>query len=79
MPVPGDEETRGTSRPYRAFHLALTEPTLPVRFKFPNALPAVFAQRVIGQARNVEPVRWPYRGLTIPALFPTLRKGRPWE
>ncbi len=84
-PIPG-EVPSGSSIPYRAFRLGLTRPTLPVHWppgsayrQYPNALPATYAQRFLGSPRAVSAIRWPFRGVTIPQLFPQIGKLRPWE
>jgi len=79
QPVPGDISD-GRERPYKAAHLTVTTPTLPIRTHFYNALPATFVPLLVGgQGGRPDAPQSKYRGLAPSKLFPVIQKRDPWE
>lgn len=81
--IPGDVETlRGFDLPYKHADTILQAPSLPVRVKFLNALPASFIPMLVrGMAGGPVGGRSKYRGLapSDSGFFPIIEKRKPWE
>ena len=79
--VPGDISD-GRERPYKAEHLIIERPSLPILKHFYNALPASFVPLLVrGMGGAPDAPGGKYKGL-VPSdsgFFPMIQKRKPWE